>query len=108
MGMTFHQTYECTECGYIFNGLRGIEDHGDKFYMHHRISPMICPKCNNMKNIVSGYDIQEDNSICENCNTQMKYMEKEEIYSCPQCHKRTLKCVNTDDVYSSGDTIYIY
>lgn len=104
MGMTFHRTFECSECGYVFNGLSGIQDHGDKF---HHISPMICKKCGNMKNVVTGYDIDDKASICENCGVKMEYMEEDVVYECPECHKMTLKCVNTDSVYSSG-TIYIY
>jgi len=105
MGMTFFQTYECEECGYVFEGLSGIQDHGGMFNMHS-ISPMLCSKCGNIKNIVSGADI-EDTSICENCGMKMKNMEENVVYECPKCHKKTLKCVNTDSVYSKNK-IYLY
>ncbi len=106
MGMTFNRTYECTDCGYVFNGLSGMQDHGGEFNMHF-ISPMICEKCGNMKNVVSGYDIDQSLSLCENCGIEMKIMDEDVTYECPDCHKQTLKCVNTDSVYSTG-TIYIY
>ena len=107
MGMTFHRTFECSECGYVFNGLSGMQDHGDMFKFHF-ISPMICKKCGNIKNVVTGYDIDKKVTVCQNCNVEMETMEEDIVYECPHCHKQSLKCVNTQDVYSSGNTIYIY
>ena len=110
MGMTFNQTYECTDCGYVFKGLSGMQDHGNEPYdfKFHDISPMICPKCKTMKNVVTGFDIDDRVTLCENCGIEMEHMEEDVIYECPQCHKKTLKCVNTESVYASGNTIYIY
>lgn len=106
MGYTFNQTYECSDCGYVFNGLSGFQEHGDRLEDEHHIAPKICKKCGNMVNVVTvGFD--KDNAVCQNCGSELELMKEDIIYECPQCHKKTLKCVNTDSVYSSGN-IYIY
>lgn len=106
MSYTWHQTYECGECGYVFNGLNGFQDHGEGIMHEHHIQPKICKKCGSVKNVVSTLDTG-DLSVCDNCGIKMESMDKDVIYECPQCHNKSLKCVNTESVYQSK-TIYIY
>lgn len=105
MGMTFFQIYECKDCGYVFEGLSGIQGFERKTMRH--ISPCICNSCGNMKNVVHGYSVSKDAFICEKCNSQVEFMDKKVVYECPKCHKKSLKCVDEDSVYSKNQ-IYIY
>ena len=106
MGMTFYRIYECSECGYVFEGLSGMQDYGDMFEIRF-ISPMICKKCGNIENVVTGFGIDSDVTNCEKCGVKMESMEEDVVYECPKCHKKSLKCVNKDSVYSKG-TIFLY
>ena len=87
MGIVEEELWKC-KCGFEFIVESGIfEADLNDFGTSHFISDCHCPKCGQVKNVVSHSSLEDpleynkdlcikESDICDNCGTEMLYMNK--------------------------------
>ncbi len=118
MGVFYQETWKCNSCHYKINLMRGCyEADPSDFGTTHFVSPYYCPKCNSVKNVINHAGLEEpkpenknrihnDSNICEQCDTEMKVLEKGKLFkkwgifkewekhNCPECGKKQFHFVS--------------
>ena len=115
MGIVEEELWKCKNCGFEFYAQEGCyEADPNDFGTTHVISAYHCYKCGNIKNVATCASFEKplpgnenlcrhDSDKCENCGTQMHFLEKTKFkffkryYKCPQCGKRTLRFIKICD-----------
>ena len=117
MGTVCDVVWECSNCGFRYEGKNGVVEVGPiDAQIIRTISTMYCPNCGKIKDITSSLpDIrnlgkfsktdweywkkQDDSTCCENCQTKLEYLWNDKPNICPKCGKKEFTCIKEELSY---------